>query len=438
MFGKKYKIIFLIVLFGVFNINPGDSGGTSPPRLPNLPENSRLVNSLSDFDSYKSFDRTVKYFMRSWDIKGSSIAVYKDSRLVLAKGYGIADDHGSVNVQPYHRFRIASVSKLITATAILKLYEEGKLGLNQKVFGDDGILHDEYYSDPKDARAENITVAQLLSHRGGWTPRWGDHMFMPLVVASSLETDPPVNTSNIVRFALNKRLHFTPGSGRSYSNLGYAILGLIVEEVSGMTYEEYCQKNLFEPQDIFDFELARNIYSQRSPYEVQYFEPSNAIPKKSIYGSGELVPASNGGNDIEALGGAGAWIGTAPDLLKFVMSVDGFDDVPDILSKETIKFMTDRNNGLAPIGWKGSTSNGYWWRTGSFAGTSAMVRRYPDGLIWVALFNTNTWKQSKFPTNVSSMMSRAITRTGEWNSENLFDYTLPVPLDPYTFFGESE
>jgi len=438
MFGKEYKILFLIVLFGILNIDPEDSGGTSPPKLPYLPENSRLVNSFSDFDYYGSFDRTVDYFMRSWSIKGSSIAVCRDGQLVLAKGYGIADAHGSVAVEPYHRFRIASVSKLVTATAIMKLYEDGKLDLSQKVFGPGGILNDEYFSGPKDARTENITVAHLLSHRGGWTPRWGDHMFMPLVVASSLELEPPVSTQNIVRFALNKRMHFTPGSGRSYSNLGYGILGLVIEKVSGVSYEEYCQKNLFEPIGVFDFELARNLYSQKSPYEVQYFEPSNAIPKKSIFGTGELVPASNGGNDIEALGGAGAWITTAPDLLRFIMSVDGFDDVEDILSEKTIRFMTDRSNGWAPIGWKGSTSNGYWWRTGSFAGTSAMVRRYPDGMIWVALFNTNTWKQSKFPGDVSSMMTRAISRTREWNQEDLFEYILPVPLDPYPFLTESE
>lgn len=438
MFGKEYKILLLIVLFGFLNMNPEDSGGTSPLLMPYLPENSRLLNSFSDNDYYDAFDNTVKYFIRSWDIKGSSIAVYKDGRLVLARGYGIADDHGSVKVQPYHRFRIASVSKLITATAIMKLYEDGKLDLNQKVFGPEGILNDDYYSDPHDSRAEQITVAHLLSHKGGWTPRWGDHMFMPLVVASSLGIDPPVSTENIVRFALNKRLHFTPGRGRSYSNLGYAILGLVVEKVSGMPYDEYCQLNLFEPLGLFDFELARNLYNQRSPFEVKYFEPSNAIPKKSIYGTGNLVPASNGGNDIEALGGAGAWITTAPDLLRFILSIDGIDDVEDILSPGTIKLMTDRTNGWSPIGWKGSTSNGYWWRTGSFAGTSAMVRRYPDGMVWVALFNTNTWKQSKFPSDVSSMMTRAIYRTGEWTGEDLFDYSLPVPLSTYPFITGSE
>ena len=430
MLSRNLRILILVLLLGFLNIEPEESGGMTAAGHSFLPENSRLVNSFSNLDSYNRFDRTVDYFLRSWDIEGASVAVYREGKLVLARGYGLADTRGSAEVQPWHRFRIASVSKLITATAILKLYEDGKLDLNQKVFGSDGILNDPYLSDPKDKRAYDITVAHLLSHRGGWTTRWGDQMFMPLVVASSLDMEPPVQTRDIVRFALNKRMHFTPGKGRSYSNLGYAILGLVVAEVSGKSYEEYCKEELFEPLGIYDITLGKNLYSQRDPYEVRYFEPSNAIPKKSIYGTELMVPASNGGNDIEALGGAGGWIATAPDLLKFVRAVDGFSDVEDILSPQTVKFMTDISNGWAPVGWKGTAGNGYWWRTGSFAGTSAMVRRYPDGMIWVALFNTNTWKQSKFPSDVSSMMTRAISRTSEWIDEDLFEYNLPVPLDP--------
>ncbi|MEE4116835.1 MAG: serine hydrolase domain-containing protein [Marinilabiliaceae bacterium] len=436
MLPRNFKIIILIILLGFSNIEPEESGGMTAADHSFLPENSRLTNSFSDHDYYDRFDSTVEYFLRSWDIKGASLAVYKDGRLVLAKGYGLADTRGNTEVQPWHRFRIASVSKLITATAILKLYQDSRLDLNQKVFGPGGILNDPYFSDPKDKRVYDITVAHLLSHRGGWTTRWGDQMFMPHVVASSLGKETPVDTRDVVRFVLNKRLHFPPGKGRSYSNLGYAILGLVIAEVSGQSYEEYCKKELFEPLGIYDISLGKNLYSQRDPYEVRYFEPSNALPKKSIYGSGDQVPASNGGNDIEALGGAGGWIATAPDLLKFIRAIDGFSDVEDILSPQTVKFMTDNSNGWAPVGWKGSTANGYWWRTGSFAGTSAMVRRYPDGMIWVALFNTNTWKQSKFPSDVSSMLTRAISRTNNWTDEDLFEYNLPVPLENYPFITD--
>ena len=62
----------------------------------------------------------------------------------------------------------------------MKLQEEGKLSLNDKVFGPDGILNDPYFSEPKDKRVYDITVAHLLSHEAGWTQRYGDQMFMPI------------------------------------------------------------------------------------------------------------------------------------------------------------------------------------------------------------------------------------------------------------------
>ncbi|MCD4770558.1 MAG: beta-lactamase family protein [Bacteroidales bacterium] len=433
---KGYLILLFSAIFGFVSINPDYTDGSTPDRMLFLPGNSRLTNSYSDNPDYAYLDRSIRYFMRKWELKGASVAIARSGKLVFAKGYGTAD--GVTDVEPFHQFRIASVSKLITATAIMKLYEEGRLNLNDHVFGGDGILNDDYYANPKDKRAFRITVAHLLSHQGGWTTRWGDHMFMPLVVASSLNIDSPVETRNVVRFALNKRLHFTPGKGRSYSNLGYAILGLVIEEVSGLSFEEYCKKELFEPIGIFDIELGKNLYTERSPYEVKYFEPSNAIPKKSVYGTGETVPAANGGNDIESLGGAGGWIATAPDLLRFVLAVDGLSSREDIISKESVYIMTNRTSGLAPVGWKGTTSNGYWWRTGSFAGTSAMVRRMPDGTLWVVLFNTNTWKQSKFPTDISYMMSRIVAGTKRWLDEDLFDYSLPVPLEPFPFLSNSD
>jgi CubicO group peptidase (beta-lactamase class C family) len=438
MKAKIIRISILLLVFGLTNLDPDFIGGSSPARRPFVPDNSRIVNSFSALEDYSSIERTVNYFMRIWELKGASIAIARNGKLVYAKGYGQADRKGNIEVQPYHRFRIASISKLVTATAIMKLYDDNELDLNDKVFGPESILDDEYFMNARDSRAYDITIAHLLSHQGGWTTRWGDHMFMPHVVASSLEKDLPVTTKDVVRFALNKRLHFTPGRGRSYSNLGYAILGLVVEKVSGMSYGEYCKIHLFEPLGIYDFELARNLYEQRDILEVAYFEPTNAVPKESIYGTGETVPASDGGNDIESLGGAGAWIATAPDLLKFMLAIDGFESRKDILSDEAIRIMTGKSNRLSPVGWKATTTNGYWWRTGSFAGTSAMLRRQPDGTAWVVIFNTNTWKQSMFPSDISKMMARALSRTRNWVEDDLFEYSLPIPLYPLPGFNEIE
>jgi CubicO group peptidase (beta-lactamase class C family) len=195
-----------------------------------------------------------------------------------------------------------------------------------------------------------------------------------------------------------------------------------------MSYEEYCRKNILEPNGIYDMILARNLPEEKAPFEVTYYEPSDAILKPSLYNHDQMVLPSYGGNDIEALGGAGAWLSTAPDLIRFMLTVDGFDTKKDILSKQSIEFMTDNNNGFAPVGWKTTVSNGTWWRTGSFPGTAGMMKRLPDGICWVVLLNTSAWNGPEIYNYINSMMTRAIAQIKSWPDYDLFDYSLPAPI----------
>src|SRR5512137_2636460 len=199
-----------------------------------VPDNVRLINNRSEGGEYFSIEKSIRSFMHRWSITGASVAISKNGKLVYARGFGFADTLTREEVQPYSKFRIASISKLVTAVAIMKLQEEGRLSLEDKVFGPEGILNDSCYCCPKDKRVFDITVAHLLSHEGGWSQRYGDQMFMPQVIASQMRTNLPIDTKTIIRFALGKRLHFTPGTGRSYSNLGYSILGLVIEKKSGL------------------------------------------------------------------------------------------------------------------------------------------------------------------------------------------------------------
>lgn len=388
----------------------------------------RLINSLTDSSLYVFSDRDVKQFMQNWDLKGASVAVAREGKLVYARGFGYASLEDSVKAQPFNRFRVASISKLITAVAIMKLQEEGKISVNDYVFGIDGILDDTLFSHPKDKRVYGITVGHLLAHKGGWTQRYGDQMFMPEVVSEATGVAMPVDTKTIVRFALGKNLHFSPGMGQSYSNLGYSILGLVIEKVTGMNYEAYCKKYVLEPLGIFDMCLAHNMKSEQAPYEVTYYLNPQTHPKHSVYGTGEMLPACYGGNDIEALGGAGAWLATAPDLMKLLLAIDGFDTRKDFLSPESIKYMTDPENGYAPVGWRGTLPDGSWWRTGTFAGTSCMMKRLPDGTAWVALFNSSAWNGPEISSSIDRMMTRFVSHVSVWPANDLFSYYVPVPL----------
>ncbi len=423
--------ILIPVIFALFFFVP--QVGTESVVIINdsySPASLRIDNTLTDSELFDGAEKGVEWFMKNWRIKGASVAVAREGKLLYARGFGYASLNDSLPVQPYHRFRVASVSKLVTAVAVMKLQEEGKLSVHDHVFGPDGILDDTLFAHPKDRRVFDITVAHLLAHEGGWSQRYGDQMFMPTVIARALDVPMPVDIKSIVRFALSKNLHFTPGKGQSYSNLGYSILGLVIEKASGTDYETYCRREVLEPLGIYDMALGHNLPEKALPLEVSYYEVDNAPLRPSVYGTGEMVPASRGGNDIETLGAAGGWVATAPDLMRLLLAVDGFEEPKDILSPESVEFMTDVYNGYAPVGWRATMTNGSWWRTGSFSGTSAMMKRMPDGTAWVVLTNSSAWNGSELTSDIDQMMSKFIMRVREWPQEDLFTYSLPVPLRP--------
>ena len=425
---RKSRILLITLLLLLVSSNPGAQENSFELIDKLVPNNIRLTNDISSGTEFAGVEKTVNSFLRKWSIAGASIAIAKDGKLIYAHGFGYADTASKTEAQPYSQFRIASISKLVTAVGIMKLQEEGKLALTDSVFGSKGILNDTFYGEPKDKRVYKINVAELLSHEAGWTQRYGDQMFMPLVVAEKMGVKPPVDTKTIVKFALEKRLQYIPGTGKAYSNLGYSILGLVIEKVSGMSYEDFCRKTILEPLGIYDMKIAGNLPSEKAPFEVTYYEPADVVLKPSIYGTGEMVTPSYGGNDIRALGAAGAWVATAPDLMRLLLAVDGFKTRPDILTDQSIRFMTENDNGFAPVGWKGTVMDGTWWRTGSFPGSAGMMKRQSDGISWVVLFNSSAWNGPEIYSYISNMMNHAISKIDFWPDYDLFSYSLPIPL----------
>ena len=229
----KHKILLTIagltVGMGVkYQLGPVlETHGTDfTPPIP-VASSLRISGFFSEDHNFQTFDQRIPRFLKQQDIAGASIAVAIDGKMVLAKGYGYADKENQLHAEPYHLFRVASISKLITAAGIMKLVENKQISLNQKVFGPHGILNEAPFNNYLDHRVENIEVVHLLNHSGGWTNRWGDPMFMPQVIAKGKGQTLPVSDDDIISFMLGKRLHFTPGTMSSYSNLGYVILGRV-------------------------------------------------------------------------------------------------------------------------------------------------------------------------------------------------------------------
>ena len=122
--------LVILFLFGEIALTFSDKGYPSLLNDEEVPFSLMLDNHFSDFEEAQYIDKQVESFIKRWKIQGASLAVTKNERLVYAKGFGIANNETGEEVKPGHLFRIASISKLITAVAILKLHEEGRLKKN--------------------------------------------------------------------------------------------------------------------------------------------------------------------------------------------------------------------------------------------------------------------------------------------------------------------
>jgi len=346
--------------------------------------------------SMSSFDRVMTELMAKFNVPGGALAVAKDGRLVLAHGYGLADVDVKQLVQPDSLFRIASISKPVTAAAILKLIEEGRLDLDAKAFLVLSNLKPETDVDV-DPRIWNITVRQLLQHSGGWDRnRRFDPMFMPREAAAAVGAPAPASCETVIRYMFTQPLDFDPGTRFAYSNFGYCVLGRVIEEVTGQSYEEYVKTQLLKPIGITDMRIGHSLIEDRAENEVRYYDFSGVPPFQSVF-TNEIVPWPYGGFYLEAMDSHGGWIGSAVNLVRFAVSVDG-QRPPSILRPETVQVMTSRP---APPLWAGESywygmgwyvrpiheNVANWWHAGSLPGTSALLVRTYHGLAWAALFN---------------------------------------------------
>ncbi len=385
--------------------------------------NKLVFNKLIEEQNAEVIDSYMEKFRIQNGLKGVAVAVVKDEKLVFAKGYGYADEEAQIQVTPNHLFRLASVSKLITAVAIMKLVENSKISLESKVFGKEGILNDDQFLNIRDKRLEKITVRNLLNHSGGWTQHYGDLAFLPKTVSKAVGDPLPVTIDSYIKFVTTHRVHFEPGSNSVYSNLGYLILGKVIAKVSGTDYESFVKKEVLLPAGIFDMQLGGSFLDEIRPNEVRYYQPEDGQPIESFDGSGRMVSKLYGGNDIHLLGSAGGWIASPIDLMKLVVVIDNNSKVKDILTTSSIGEMTRVDPmGLDPLGWRATNEKGEWWRTGTLPGSSALIKRQPDGISWVILSNTSNYKGPHLAKEMDRVMSHVLQKVVQWPDYNLFSF----------------
>ena len=376
--------------------------------------NDTLTNALSAQPELHAMDSIMQRYLKRWEIHGAQLAISRHDSLLYARGFGYADKDRKIPMEPSYIMRMASVSKLITATGIMKLRDMGKIRLSDKVFGPKGILNDTFYVNSiRDKRYFDITVEQLLRHKAGFTNYAGDAIFSTRYIMQQNRLTTPPDHRTLLRIVLRRHLGYTPGTAQRYCNIGYTLLSLIIEKRTGMSYENFMQRHVLYPAGCYDFHIAGNYLKDRRPNETVYYMHSSSVPVPEFNNSGRMVVRCYGENDITTALGAGAWVASAAELCRLVASIDGDRIVPDVISPQAVKLMTqEMPDHQFSLGWNFTPRNRPWIRTGSLVGTSALVLRYPDGECWVFITNTSTWKGHKFSQDTMALFEKLRKRFG--------------------------
>lgn len=428
-----------VIVNGTIVLRDGKQTAARPGRIlrgPGYQEKTASYNVKSGKDkpAFASYDRHMHDFMKEHRVPGASVAVTNGGKVVFERGYGYSDVATSESVNPQSLFRIASISKPITAVAVLQLIEQNKLTLDDKLFSVLPCTDDiKAAGDDFDTRWNAITIRHLLQHRGGWDRGVSfDGMFKPVKFAKKIGTDAPADQATVIKAMLFQKLDFDPGERYAYSNFGYCLLGRVIEKLTGMTYENYVKDKVLAPLGVTAMRIGATRLEDRVEKEVRYYQSGTG---KSVFQSDldKTVPLPYGSWHLEAMDSHGAWIASASDLCKFAAAFDNPDDCP-ILSANSIKLMYERPTGRAGFDEGGKPKESYYslgwsnrvvadgkinhWHTGSLAGTATILIQRHDGRNFAALLNTRiSPSASHLGRAIDGLLHKATNEVKDWPAQ---------------------
>ena len=338
-------------------------------------------------------DNKVYQFMEDFSIPGVSISIMKGTEIKYSSGFGFANTVAETRVTPDHLFRMASISKQFCTMCIMTLKEQGKLSLDDQVFGDKGILKGIYHNI--NSFHEAMTVRHLLSHSSGICNGLGDPAFTNSYRFFSDGTPVPTDTL-IQRTIDNRQSPYTsgsttyyPGADYSYSNVGFCVLHRIVEVLSGKDYEKFLKEDVLAKMGITDTHIGGYLEDRR-PNECVFYSQGG--------GDGYRNP-------LRELAGAAGIITSTNQMMRILTYMDGDDTVPDIFTPETLADMYTPHKYTASSynrygqGWRMNHSRlfpGAHYHGGNIAGTAT---------IWAG--NTNQHMSGAFVCNSRAYNSNA-------------------------------
>ncbi len=352
-------------------------------------------------------DHVVVQFVQHRHFMGT-VLVAKGGSILLDKGYGMADLEWNVPNTTDAKFRLGSVTKQFTATAILQLAEQHKLSVQDPACNYFGSCPDTW---------KKITIHQLLSHTSGIPSYTG---FKDFEKPASLRI--PKTPAEILLLSKDKPLDFPPGTDWKYDNSGYIFLGIIIEKVSGEKYADYVKKHIFDPLGMTN---------------TGYDETAVVLPHRASGYQPCLPPGENGAGDtlcnsdyidMSLPYAAGSLYSTVDDLYKWDRAL--YTD--KILSKASRDLMwtpVKRNYGygwmLGPMANHKQIGHG-----GGIPGFTTYIARFPDDNAAVIVLSNNVAGDSEPLTAAlaATLFGEKVELPGERKAIHL-DATI---LDRYT------
>jgi N-acyl-D-amino-acid deacylase len=329
-------------------------------------------------------DDAVTSVMKRHGIPGAALAIAKDGKLLVARGYGWANQANDTVVEPDTLFGIASLSKTITALAVLKLVQQGRLKLDEPAFK--LLSHIKpYRGAPVDPRLHRITVRHLLQHAGGWDhAKSGDPVNWTTRLQYERKDRTPVSPEFLISEAMTLKLDFEPGTDSKYSNFGFIVLGEVIEKASGTSYEKYVHDHVIKPAGMTGGKLH--------PLNAGYFK--NEARRYLAGQEQELPPWRQKYSDA-----AGGWAVSAVDMVRLLTALDASRGKPllgEAMMKEMLaappKIAARPNGTHVGLGWDTVVLRekefGYF-KDGNWFGMRAFMRRQVNGVNAVLLFNAS-------------------------------------------------
>ena len=347
----------------------------------------------------RHFGQAMRALMKENAIPGGQIAVVKGNRLVYTCAFGLADVDALERAVPNSLFRVMSVSKLLTLSAILHLDAAGDLDIDYPMMP---TLGDRMPDGPiNDARMAVITVNDLMNMDGGFLP--ADRYYPSLshtAVAADMVQTAPLGCFEIAKYAIEDfTLSYDPGTrldlspplsfSDAYSNLSYCILQQIVRGASGVRYQRYLRDEILAPAGVTAMAIGRGRLVDRREGEVVYYDQPFASLVTSQYPQDTDPVPRPYSFVVEAMAGHGGWIASANDLVRYAAftptdpgatttffgSLDG-----------TRSMLKEEGDVFVAINWNASPSQSDFSLTGAFGGlvdeAIAAVDSWPARDLW--------------------------------------------------------